>query len=358
MTPVYLVTGVATAALESVTVAMQFDLPNVVVARYQIDPATNQLVRTVSDITGKLDSARVDLDHACTACAIREDVLPTLHRLDGLDRWGAIIAQLPTGASALQVCRVCAMEARDGDDLTVRGVIAALDGETLVDDLTSDDILHEHGVPTFAGDDRGVAETLAGLVEYADAVQLLGAAEAAGTDLVHALKRPTALVTHDWGELSAGLLLEGIHEHVAAERWVAEVRHQHLPTMHTEHVWSLDLHTDRPLDPDRFVEVLDTLCIGRHRIRGCVWLPTRSQTVCVLDGAAGQVRLGVHGPWNGRPVTRLTVVGLHDDAQPVELAAAFADCALTDEELAVRGPHWEVFTDGLEQWLGGIHNRT
>lgn len=358
MTPAYLVTGITPSALESVTVTMQFDLPDAVVAAYRIDPVTNQLVRTVSDITGKLDSARVDLDHACTACAIREDVLPTLHRLDDLDRWGAIIAQLPVGASALQVCRVCAMEAEDGDDLTVRGVIAALDGATLVDDLTSDDTLGEHGVATFAGDDRGVAETLAGLVEYADAVQVLGSTSAAGADLIDALKRPTALVTHDWDDLPAHLLLQGIHEHVAAEKWVAEVRHQQLPALETEHVWSLDLHTDRPLDPDRFAEALNSLCVGRHRIRGCVWLPTRSQTVCVLDGAAGQVRLGAHGPWGGRPTTRLTLVGLHDDAEPAELSRAFDDCALTDEELAERGAHWEVFSDGLEPWLGGIHDLT
>lgn len=356
MTPVYLVTGISATALESATVAMQFDLPNAVVAAYRIDPATNRLTRTVSDITGRLESATVDLDHACTSCAIREDVMPTLHRLDDLDRWGAIITQLPVGASGLQVCRVCAMELEEGPALQVFGVLAALDGPTVADDLTTDETLAARCLPTFAGDDRGIAETLAGLIEYADAVQLLGPAGPAGTDLVNALRRPTSLLTRDWSDLPAELLMHGIHEHIAAESWVAEVRHGPLPSVDTEHVWSLNLRSDRPLDPDRFAAALEALCIGGHRIRGCVWLPTRSHTVCVLDGAAGQVRLGAHGPWRGSPTTSLAVVGLHEDAEPAELSRAFADCMLTDEELAARGTRWEVRDDGLEPWLGGIHD--
>jgi G3E family GTPase len=355
MTPVFVITGIHPPVTESVTVAMQFDLPNAVVAAYRIDPDTNQLVRTVSDISGHLETARVDLDHACTSCAIREDVIPTLHRLDNLDRWGAIIAQLPVGASALQVCRVCAMEAEDGAGLAVSGVIAALDGETVTADLTTEETLAERALPTFAGDDRGVAETLAGIIEYADAVRVRGAAETSGADLIDALRRPKSLVVSDWSQLPSSRLLGGIHAHVLAEKWVAEVRRHPVPTLNTEHVWSLDLRTDRPLDPDRFADSLEALCIGSHRIRGCVWLPSRHQTVCVLDGAAGQVRLGAHGRWHGRPLNRLTVVGLHDNTEPHAIAAAFADCTLTDHEVATRGTRWEVSRDGLEDWLGDIN---
>lgn len=356
MTPIVVITGVDPEVIESVTVATQFDLPDPVVAAYRIDDATNQLVRTVSDIRGRLETERVELDHACTSCAIREDVIPALRRLQELERWGAIVAQLPAGASALQVCRVCALQTElDGLPLHIHGVVAAVRGDTVVPDLTSDLTLGEHGVPTFAGDDRGLAETLAGIVEYADAVQLLGPADAAGTDLLNALRRPSSLLATDWADLPGGQLVTGIHAHRQAEKWVAEVRRHDLPALDSDHVWSLDLCADRPLHPDRFASALETMCVGSHRIRGCVWLPTRA-TVCVLDGAAGQVRLGAHGPWNGAPTSRLTVVGLRDHAEPTDICRAFADCALTDDELLARGTRWNVRRDGLEPWLGGVHD--
>lgn len=355
-TPVHLVTGIDPATMDAATVALQFDLPSAVVAGYRIDSTSNQLVRTVSDITGRLESAVVDLDHACTSCAIREDVLPTLHRLDDLDRWGAIVAQLPAGASALQVCRVCALEAQDGPALRIAGVIAALDGARVLDDLTAENTLAEHGVPTFAGDDRGVGETLAGLIEYADAIRLLGDGDPAGADLVDALRRPTSVLATQWEDLPAEQLMRGIHAHRATEDWVAEVRLQPLPTTNTRHVWSLDLRSDRPMHPARLAEALDDLCIGSHRIRGCVWLPTRPDAACVLDGAAGHVRMGVHGRWPTPPVTRLTVVGLHEHDDPYRLVEAFEHCRLTDAELAEHGRRWSVTSDGLEPWLGDVHD--
>lgn len=65
------------------------------------------------------------------------------------------------------------------------------------------------------------------------------------------------------------------------------------------------------------------------------------------------VSIGVADEWQGEgPLTRITVVGA--DAGRDALLAAFNDCLLTDQELAERGPYWEVETDGMEPWLGPV----
>lgn len=362
--PTLILTGVDPMTVESATASMQFDLPTAVVVAHRIDRNTNALLRTVSDISGVLETERIDLDHACPSCAVREDIIPTLARLSELDRWGAIIAQLPIGASALQVCRVCAYESGSepfddqagSDGIRIGGVLAVVDGESALRDLTTGDTLEDRSLPTFRGDNRGVAETLAALIEYADAITVLGDIDPAGADLIDALRRPTSRLTRDWNGLDSATLTGGIHAHVLAEDWVAEVRRGRLPLPQTPHVWTLELSSDRPLDPDRFAAAMEQLCCGTHRIRGCFWLPTRADTVCVMDGAAGQVSIGAHGPWHGRPLNRLVATGIRDGSDADALRAAFEQCQLTDSELAQHGTHWVSLHDGLEPWLGGIHD--
>ncbi|MGL5829143.1 MAG: GTP-binding protein, partial [Angustibacter sp.] len=57
------------------------------------------------------------------------------------------------------------------------------------------------------------------------------------------------------------------------------------------------------------------------------------------------------------PLTRIVVTGIDDSYQEhEEIRAAFQRCLLTDDEIATRGSAWEESWDGLEPWLGPIHD--
>ena len=168
MTTTYLVTGVDAAAQAAATLGLQLDLPSSVVVHHSLDLAGNRLRRTVADITGLLEDEVIDVEHACATCALREDILPTLQRLAALERWEAVVARLPVSAAADQLCRVLHHDPRQAPDVHVGGVVCAVDGLGLVDDLTGGRTLEEVGTQAHPGDERGVGETLAGLVEYAD----------------------------------------------------------------------------------------------------------------------------------------------------------------------------------------------
>ncbi|TDD66526.1 cobalamin biosynthesis protein CobW [Jiangella aurantiaca] len=353
-TPVVLVTGVSPDAMASATITLQWDLPDAVVVHHRIDVARSRLLRTVSEVTGVVESEEIDLEHACVSCAVREDVVPTLARLAQAGRWGVIVAQLPAGAEAQQVCRVVAGDARLRH-VRVAGVLCAVDGERLVDDLLGDELLCERGTHTAADDRRGVAEVGAAQVEYADAVTVVGAAGEAELELVRALARPGVAVLGDGEALAPVRLLAGIHGHAAAEEWTAQVRREPLPALDGEHVWRLDLRSDRPFHPDRLYGDIVAVGGGPRRSRGCFWLPTRATVACAWDGAGGQLSIGVAEPWgHRRPFTRIVVTGMDDGRD--DIAAAFEHCLLTDDEIRSRGRYWEAAGDGFDAWLGDIHS--
>ncbi len=349
--PVVVVTGIAEAPMAAATIALQWDLPQAVVVQHRIDVAEQRLHRIVSDVTGTLDHTVIELQHACVPCAIREDVVPILRQLTEDGRWDVVIAHLPVGAQATQVCRVSAHEGRAG--VPIANVVAALEGETLVEDLLGDDLLCERGLHSSDEDERGVGEAGAAIIEYADHIALSGTSTGQGSALVSALARPGVPIVGDTSGLDARTIMSRRRRHNAAESWVAEVRRTPgRPPAHDD-VWTVDLHSALPLHPGRLLEAIESIGGGPRRSRGCFWLPSRPGEICGWQGAGGQLSVGSLGSWGlSKPLTRITVTGLDDEADVIR--ETFQRCLLTHNEVGDRGIGWAVAHDGFEPWLGPI----
>ena len=357
-TPVVLVTGVHDLAMETATLGLQLDAPRGVVVRHRLDVDAQRLTRTVSDVTGVLETHHHDLDHACVSCALREDIIPTIERLAADGRWDTVIAHLPVAAEALQVCRVVETYRDAAPHVRVAAVVAALAGDRVVGDLLGADLLHERALHTSEDDTRGVAETLGAVVEYADVVLTTGRPSPAGLELLRTLARPGVPVVTDPSALEVAPLVAGVHDHQATERWVDVVRRGPLPEADDEHVWTLDLRTDRPFHPGRLLDSIEAVGGGPRRSRGCFWLPSRPGDVCAWDGAGGQLSIGAARPWGLTDhLTRIVVHGLRAgqlSSDPEEVRAAFDACLLSDAEARTSGTFWDVDDDGLEPRLGPV----
>ncbi|MCM0621183.1 GTP-binding protein [Nocardioides bruguierae] len=327
--------------------------------RHTIDVERALLERVVSDATGELEREVVDLDHLCVTCALREDVLPTVLRLAGEGRWDSVLLQLPSSALADPLCDALARDAVLRRTLRVHAVLAATDGRTTADDLLGDDLLRERGWGTSPGDHRGVGEALAALVEAADVVLAPDAAPV-GRRLLRTLAAPGAVVLGSAADLDVAAVVRAPHhDHRARFDWTRADRRVPLPVLPPqpdavqERVWRLDLSSDRPFHPARLLADLGRLGSGRHRSRGCFWLPTRTDDVLAWDGAGGQLSIGTVRPWGPiRPFTRIVVTGVGE--RPAHLVDAFEHLLVTAEELELRGPAWETVEDGLEPWLGPL----
>lgn len=355
--PVLVVCGVDEAAMAATAMSLQVGLARAVGVRHTIDLERQILIRVVSDVSGVIEREEINLEHACVTCAVREDIVPTLERLAQSGRWTSIVACLPVAAEATQVCRVIAYAPRNAPHVNIAAVVTALDGSTVAEDLLGDDLLSERGIATSHEDRRGAAEVACAMVEYAD---LIVASEPHGVEessLIAAVARPRVPLLDDVSTVDAERLAAGVHRHQLAEAWVADVRRGSLPPLPADGAWRMDLCSERPFDPIRFQDELAVLGAGPRRSRGCFWLPTRPNSVCVWDGAGGQASIGITRQWDRGepPLTRIVIVGI-DDARDehARIEAAFHRCLLTDEELAARGCLWEESWDGLEPWLGPI----
>jgi G3E family GTPase len=349
--PITVVTGVRPEATALATVALQWDLPRAVVVRHRIDREEEVLRRVVSDATGVLERADVPLAHTCVSCAVREDVLPTLRRVAQDGRWGSVVALPPVGTPPELIVRALAGERELSRRLRDAGTVVAVDGATLVDDLVGDALLADQGLHAAPDDRRGVAEVLGRMIEYADAAVLTSPSEAAGRGLVRTLARPGAVLLDDAASLGAALV-DTLGDRVAREEWVAVDRRQPLPPVPGPEVWRVDLRADRPFHPARLLENIGLIGGGRHRSRGCFWLPRRPDRVGEWDGAGGQLSIGTGSRWRRPSHTRIVVVGT--GSPPGGLEDAFESMLVSRRELRTRGSVWEQLEDGLEPWLGPI----
>lgn len=349
--PVVLIAGVDPDAMASAMVGLQFDLPGAVAVRHHIDVERGVLTRTVSDLTGVVESHETLLEHACVSCAIREDILPTLERLARDGRWQSIVAHLPVGAEAAHLCSVLTWDTRLARFLRVSSVVTAIGSRHPVRDLLGDDLLADRGRHCSHDDRRGVGEVLAAMVEYADVVAFDDAVDPVAAGLVGALARPGVAVVQGGHGLDGAALTGRLHQHARTDAWTDPARSDALPDVTTEGVWRLDLQSTQAFHPERLLESLESLGSGAHRSRGCFWLPTRPGRVLEWDGAGGQLSIGDHGAWGRRtPFTRIVLTGV--GAAPAHLRPAFDRLLAGPGEAGAAGR--VAGEDGFEPWLGPI----
>lgn len=349
------VTGVDPAAVDRAVLSLAWDSPRAVTVRHRIDPVAETLTRVVSDAGGVLEHEVVELEHACVSCALREDVVPTLDRLARDRRWDTVVAALPTGTEAVQLDALLASDTRLARRLRLIATVTAASADGLAADLLSADPLRDRGWHTDPYDDRGIGETLCGLVEHADVVVLDDAPDAPDHDLLRALLRPDALVLSGAEQLDGRTLLAGRFRHAARDGWRYPAHEPALPELTGSLAWRLDLTSPRPFHPERLLDEVEHLADGPYRSRGCFWVPTRPGDALEWSGAGGQLSMGAFSTWGRRvPRTRLVLTGL--GTPPTQLAAAFERLLVSPEEALLHPRSWDVVEDGLEPWLGAIHD--
>lgn len=352
-TPVVLVAGVDATAMGLATLGLQLDLPDAVTVHHSIDPDREVLTRTVSDLGGVVERVETRLAHACVTCAIREDILPTLERVAREGRWPAIVAHLPVGTEPAPLCAAAVWERQLARQLRISAVVTAVAAASVVEDLLGADLLAERGLQFAPDDRRGVGEVLCAMVESSDVVVVDEEPDPAARNLLSSLARPDAMVRVGGHGLDPARLLGHLHVLDRTDAWTDPVRSAELPESPIPYgTWRLDLRSEASLDPVRLLDVLEVLGSGRHRSRGCFWLPTRPATVIEWDGAGGQVSVGQHSGWGRRPrFSRILWTGV--GSAPDEIADAFAHALSRPEESVLRS---RAHGDGFEPWLGPIED--
>ncbi len=353
---------------ESTTLGLVLGSPGAVVVRHDIDADAGTLRRVVVDVGGVIEDETVPLEHACLSCAVREDALPAIARLADDGRWDTIVLALPVGAESLPAARALCAHAAPGEILErvrVATVVAVVDLASVEEDLLGGELLAERGLALTADDERAVGEALAAQLEHADLVVTDGdaAVHPTGSGLVDRLRAVDSGRLDGLHALTAADVAAGTHDSVCGERRANPVAARSgtaAPPADGDRSWTLELHTPRPLHPERLLDRVEDLGSGRVRARGVFWVPNRPDSACLWDCAGGQLAVGDLGPWRtvagaAQRHTRIVVVGAtgpdgHDDR--LRLRAAFRDVVARPAEVADGGLAWLGRPDVLAPWLG------
>ncbi len=354
LTPVLTVASLDPVARQTATAGLLLDQPDAVVAGFDLadDHGGRALIRTLTDLTGLVDRKIIELDHDCLSCTLRAEIVPTLELITDLARWRAIVLALPPASEPDPIIRTAVDGIDSGGLIGVRlaPVISVIDGDTVLHDILGDDLLDERGLAHSGHDRRSVGETTCAMIEYADLTVTVGSGSAQATALLDRLIAPPAERRLDVHRLEGRSLFASQHDPITARDRIDPLSVRPHRT-DDDGVWTIDLRSDRPFHPLRLMDRLADLGSGAVRGRGHFWLPSRPEAICAWDGSGGQLSIGLHGFWDGRPrQTRLVIIGT-DSGEHRRIRAAFDEVVMTEPELR-RLDRWRVIDDGFDPWLG------
>lgn len=323
--------------------------PRTGVLRQDLDPVRGVLHRVISDETGIAEDETIPLEHTCLGCAIREDSLPSLERMVASGRWDRILIALPVAAPTPPLARPLA-EVQIADEIGVRlmTVATVVDVDDLQENVFGFDQLGDRGLALADEDRRTVGEAVSAQIRHADLLLTTGDS-ASGITLADHLRGSGSDRT-DLLSLSTADLFSRRYFHAEAESRIDPCQVRPSGTPDDNGVWTLDLTSNRPIHPGRFMDHLDALAGGPVCSRGRFYLPSRPRTVGEWDGVAGQLSIGDAGSWPCRDrSTRLVFTGIGDIRS--QLVKTFNSILMTDPEISAAGV-WSRRDDGFDEWLG------
>ncbi|MFF0086055.1 CobW family GTP-binding protein [Streptomyces canus] len=311
MLSVVIVGGLHADARKAAVGELLADVPGSVVLHHDLaTAAAGTVVRTIRDATGILSAGETPLVNDCACCALREDLVPELRRLDSAGTLRLAVVELWDSVEPKAMAEVVA-----AGGLMVTGVITAVDPALVLPCLGNGDDLAERGLAAAATDRRTVADTFARQLEYAPVLAVLDSPEADEEDReLLAQLHPTARqvpigsgrrtdpagtrrpVRHSAHSPLVRAALAGFDVEAAAAA-------QHpacalLPAEADAHgVSTLVWHRRRPFHPERLYEALEDITCAAARSRGRFWLADKPDVLLHWDAAGGALCVESAGPW-------------------------------------------------------------
>lgn len=174
MLSVVIVGGLHADARKAAVERLLADVPGSVVLHHDLaTAAAGTVVRTIRDATGILSAGETPLVNDCACCALREDLVPELRRLDAAGTLRLAVVELWDSVEPKAMAEVVA-----AGGLTVTGVITAVDPALVLPYLGNGDDLADRGLAAAATDQRTIADTFARQLEYAPVLAVLDSPEA------------------------------------------------------------------------------------------------------------------------------------------------------------------------------------
>lgn len=303
----------------------------------------NRVLRRVEGTRNASERAESALEHGCVGCAVRYEILPTLLRLLSQIEDGVIIQSLPATWHSDQVLDIVSSELQ-GRGVAIDHVVLALDPAAVEDQFWDRRTLWESGFNAMPNDERTAGEFLIREIVLADSllfveglsVELLGeSAEyltSSGEQFRHGMRlmrglAPHATLTSAQDKVALGAynrdeaLLRSRPGHFRHDSGALEVGDT-----------KILIKVERPLDADRFREVLQDLVATCMCVRGTLWMANCPGVRVALTGTGPRIWMESTGAWEGDiACTHLELTG--SEHHEAEVRALLESCELSDGQL-------------------------
>lgn len=303
----------------------------------------NRVLRRVEGNTNASERAESVLEHGCVGCAVRFEILPTLLRLLPQNEDAVIIQSLPATWHSDQVLDIVSTEL-EGRGVAIDQVALALDPAAVEDQFWDRRNLWESGFNAMANDERTAGEFLIHEIALADSllfveglsVALLGESaghlNSSGEQFRRGMKLIRDLAPHATLTSAQGKVALGAYDRDDALRRSRPGHFQHGSGATDVGGTKILIKVERPLDADRFREVLPDLAATCMCIRGTLWMASCPGVRVALTGAGPRIWLESTGAWEGDiACTHLELTGSeHCEA---EVRALLEPCELSDRQL-------------------------
>lgn len=333
------------------------------VLKYDADPVTQTFSRRIFFDATVVDFATVYVGSECMSCTIREDIIDTFTTfLSPAKRkdtpWTDAFVFLPLGHENHHIVAALATQQQRNslwEKFAVATVATIINGETFRADIQSTTSLADRELHLSTQDERTVAEFLCGEVESADLIVATGKAD----PLLHHLQNPDADVLTDLHQIDIPHLTSARYDRFLTrtntDPYNANVNHDV-----TEDVWTIELYSERPLNPEKLYHRIEEFAQYAVHIKGVFGVPNRPDEICEWHGCGGQLWIAPLDKWDEGDdddivFTRLVATGIEEDNM-LKLMELFEDVLTTEEEMADGGLAWLGREDVLEPWLGNRHD--
>ncbi|PRB68638.1 GTP-binding protein [Arthrobacter sp. MYb213] len=308
----------------------------------------NRVLRRVEGNSNASERAESVLEHGCVGCAVRFEILPTLLRLLPQNEDAVIIQSLPATWHSDQVLDIVRSELQERG-VAIDHAVLALDPAAMEDQFWDRRTLWESGFNAMPNDERTAGEFLIREIALADSlllveglsVELLGkSAEhlmSCGDQFRHGVKLTRELAPHATLTSVHDKVALGTYDHDEALRRSRPGHFQQGSDAPEAGDTKILIKVERPLDADRFREVLPDIVATCMCVRGTLWIANCPGVRVALTGTGPRIWMESTGAWEGDiACTHLELTGSeHCEA---EVKALLESCELSDGQvLALNG---------------------
>jgi len=330
----------------------------------------------------------VELSNGCICCTLRGDLIEEVSALAKQGRFDHLVIESTGISEPLPVAQTFSF--RDdkgiclGDVARLDNLVTVIDAASFLDEYCSADTLVDRQLGLSDQDARPLVNLLVQQVEYANVLMLNKTDRVSDEDLEvlsNILRKlnPTAQqVRTQRGVVEVAQLLDQPRFDAATFEqtpgWLRELHGEHTPETEEYGITSFVYSARRPFAPQRLQGWFDQAWPGVIRSKGFFWLATRfdlvgswSQAGAACEyGLAGRFWAGVdrarwpkseafdeimsriwRSPWGDR---RQEIVIIGADMDKEHIIAAFDQCLLTDEEMALGVEGWTSLPDPFAPW--------